>query len=352
MLYRVFTPRMSCIAFVVIVDFFLLIGLCLLYTNEPPFFLDNRAVALLIWTHPFGHYAELPDCLALYQVARCTLSDDRRTFQQADAVIIHHRDIVTGTPLPTEPRPHAQKWIWMNHESPTHTYSLRSFEGLFNLTLTYRRDSHIFIPYGYLVTRKHTRNGVLSRSTHPLHVPSPSHILRPRFLAWVVSHWSESQERVAFYYQLRQYLHVDVFGNAGQPLTNGTVVDLVSQYQFYLALENSQHTDYITEKVWNAVLAGAIPVVLGPSRKNYENFLPPEAFIHVDDFHTVRDLARYLLKLRGNPELLRRHLDWRGDYSLHQPTFWAEHYCMACKAVRRTIGRTDVVTDLADWFLS
>ncbi|KAI4815354.1 hypothetical protein KUCAC02_005503 [Chaenocephalus aceratus] len=95
--------------------------------------------------------------------------------------------------------------------------------------------------------------------------------------------------------------------------SGGSVVRLVSRYQFYLALENSQHTDYITEKLWNAVRAGAVPVVLGPSRQNYERFLPPEAFIHVDDFPTVRGLAR---------------------------------------AVRRTRGRADSVQDLTRWFHS
>lgn len=359
-LYRLFIPRRTCFfACVAIVDFLLFLGVCLLYlenplTLEPPVSEDNSPVTLLVWTHPFGDSCKLPDCLELHQVGGCTVSDDRRAYQQADAVVIHHREVATGTDLPTEPRPRAQKWIWMNHESPTHTPSLWRFEGVFNLTMTYRTDSHIFMPYGYLVHREHRTKGLHNSSAHLLHVPSPSHLFRPRLLAWVVSHWSESHARVAFYYQLRQYLQVDVFGGAGQPLpkNSSSTVQLVRQYQFYLALENSQHTDYITEKLWNSVLAGAIPVVLGPSRKNYERFLPPEAFIHVDDFPTVSELAQYLLMLRRNPALLRRHLDWRGGYSVHQPSFWAEHYCMACRAVRRTRGRNGVVKDLAHWFNS
>lgn len=358
MLYRLFIPRRTCFFTCVATVYFLLfLGFCLPYLQNPltlgPYVSKGKsAVTLLIWTHPFGHYCELPDCLALYQISGCTVSDDRRAYQQADAVIFHHRDVATGTDLPTEPRPLAQKWIWMNYESPSYTPILWRFEGVFNLTMTYRTDSHIFLPYGYLVPLKH--RGVQNSFAHPLRVPSPSHLLRPRLLAWVISNWSESHARVAFYYQLRRYLQVDVFGRVGRPLPKerGSVVRLVRQYQFYLALENSLHTDYITEKLWNSVLAGAIPVVLGPSRKNYERFLPPEAFIHVDDFPTVRELAQYLVTLRRNPALIRRHLDWRRSYSVYQPTFWAEHYCTACRAVKRNRGKTDVVKNLARWFRS
>nr|XP_046245827.1 alpha-(1,3)-fucosyltransferase 4-like [Scatophagus argus] len=345
--------------YVATVGFLVFMGVFLLYLVDP--LTSNSegssAVTLLIWTLPFGRYRSLPDCHALYQVDGCTLTYDGRAYPEADAVIIHHREVATGTAdLPTEPRPRAQKWIWMNYESPTHTPRLWRFEGVFNITMSYRMDSDIFLPYGYLVPREHTNKRLQSSFARPLRAPSRSHLLRPRLLAWVISNWSESQARVAFYHQLRRYLQVDVFGRAGRPLPedsdSGSLVRLVERYQFYLALENSQHTDYITEKLWNAVLAGAVPVVLGPSRQNYERFLPPEAFIHVDDFPTVRGLARYLVMLRRNPAQLRRHLDWRGSYSVHRPTFWDEHYCTACRAVRRTRGRTDVVKDLEHWFNS
>ncbi|KAM7413037.1 hypothetical protein PAMA_020425 [Pampus argenteus] len=344
--------------------FLLILGVCLFYLPDPftlePFFSiseENRAVTLLIWTHPFGRYRKLPDCFALYQIGGCTLTDDPGAYPQAEAVIIHHRDIVTGTAkLPPEPRPRAQKWIWMNYESPAHTRGLWRFEGLFNLTMSYRTDSDIFLPYGYLIPRVPTAEGSPDRNVQPLRGPSRSDRPRPRLVAWVVSNWSESHARVAFYYQLRRYVQVDVFGRAGRPLPEdsgkASVVRLVRRYQFYLALENSKHTDYITEKLWNAVLAGAVPVVLGPSRRNYERFLPPEAFIHVDDFPTVRGLARYLMMLRRDPARLRRHLDWRRSYSMYQPVFWAEHYCTACRAVRRTRGRTDVVRHMTRWFQS
>ncbi|KAM9319086.1 alpha-(1,3)-fucosyltransferase 4-like [Pholidichthys leucotaenia] len=341
------------------VTFLLILGVCFLYlpdpsAPEPPASAEEDSpVTLLIWTHPFGEYGELPDCWERYQVSGCTITDDVRAYPSAEAVLIHHREIATGADgLPPEPRPRAQKWIWMNFESPTHTRMLWSMEGVFNFTMSYRTDSDIFLPYGYLVPRARTADAPRSRFAHALHRRSSAP--RSRLVAWVISNWSQSQARVTFYYQLRRYVRIDVFGRAGRPLPRGSVsvVGQVTRYLFYLALENSQHTDYITEKLWNAVRGGAIPVVLGPSRQNYERFLPPEAFIHVNDFPTVEELARYLLMLRRNPDRLRRHLNWRGSYSLYQPSFWDEHYCTACRAVRRTRGGTDVVRNLERWFTS
>ncbi|KAM9853813.1 alpha-(1,3)-fucosyltransferase 4-like [Aulostomus maculatus] len=339
----------------------LLLGVSLLHqlniSLEPPtsFTEINHAVTLLIWTHPFGRHQKLPDCLTLFQIDGCTLTDDDRAYPQADAVVIHHREIASGAAdLPPEPRPSAQKWIWMNYESPSHTPGLWRLEGVFNLTMSYRMDSDIFLPYGYLVPP--AIDGVRRHNAQPLQVPSRTHLHRPRLVAWVVSNWSKSQARVAFYSELCKFIPVDVYGRAGRnvPQDDGrsSVVRLLGRYQFYLALENSQHTDYITEKLWNAVLAGAVPVVLGPSRRNYERFLPPEAFIHVDDFPTVRDLARYMLMLRHSPAQLMRHLDWRGSYCIQRPAFWAEHYCTACRAVKRIRDRTTEVHDLSGWFQS
>lgn len=350
------------------VGFLLFLAVCLLYLPDSvsQSFAStaekSSEVTLLIWTHPFSRYRRLPDCQALYQVSGCTLTDDWRAYPQADAVIIHHREIATNvSELPPEPRPRLQKWIWMNFESPTHSRGLWRFEGVFNLTMTYRTDSDIFVPYGYLIPLRHAPQGPKHHRRHhhlpgqALRAPSRPH-LRPRLVVWVISNWSESHARVLLYHQLSHYVQVDVFGRAGRPIPgdsgSDSLVRLVSKYQFYLALENSLHTDYITEKLWNAVLAGAVPVVLGPSRDNYERFLPPEAFIHVDDFATVRELAQYLLLLRRSPARLQRHLDWRRSYRVHQPSFWAEHYCTACVAVRNAKGRTDVVTDIENWFQS
>ncbi|CAN9511445.1 unnamed protein product [Ophioblennius macclurei] len=274
-------------------------------------------------------------------------------YKQADAVLMRHRDVITEevAPLPPEPRPPGQKWIWFNVESPTNVPRLWEYEGIYNLTLTYREDSDIFLPFGYLIPNVLLDKVPRAPFAYPLDFSSDP---RPGFVSWVVSHWTLDLERVSFYKLLKDHIKIDIYGHVGKPIPTGrdSVVEMIKMYRFYLAMENAQHTGYITEKLWNAVRGGAIPVVLGPSRKNYERFLPPEAFIHIDDFPTVQDLAQYLLMVKDSPSLIQMHLSWRKHYSVYMTSMWGEFFCTACRAVRLRKGKTDIVNNLTDWFFS
>ncbi|XP_029944250.1 alpha-(1,3)-fucosyltransferase 4-like [Salarias fasciatus] len=312
---------------------------------------DSAETLLLVWRYREGSPR---DCWRSFQISGCTVTGDRSMYNKADAVLMRHRDVITDeeAPLPPEPRPPAQKWIWFNVESPTNVPRPWKYEGIYNLTLTYREDSDIFVPLGYLIPKALLHKVPRASFAYPL---SSSWNPRPGFVAWVVSHWENRLERVHFYELLKDYIKIDLFGRAGTftlPPGRDSVVQMIRQYRFYLAFENAQHTDYITEKLWNAVQGGAIPVVLGPSRKNYERFLPPEAFIHVDDFPTVQELAQYLLKVKDSPSLIQMHLSWREDHSVYMTSLWGEFYCTACKAVRMRKGRINVVRNLTAWFFS
>lgn len=347
---------------------------------DPP-----RPVSVLLWWEPFGgrHISTRPspDCRLRFNISGCRLLTDRAAYGEAQAVLFHHRDLVKGPPdwpppwgvqvRPAEeqqvlvlddeeepvaaaaealaargPRPPGQRWVWMNFESPSHSPGLRSLESnLFNWTLSYRADSDIFVPYGYLYPR-----------THPSEEPPglvPPLARKQRLVAWVVSNWDESQARVRYYRQLSQHVPVDLFGKGGpgQPLPEVGLLHTVARYKFYLAFENSQHLDYITEKLWrNAFLAGAVPVVLGPDRANYERFVPRRAFIHVDDFPDASSLAAHLLFLDRNPVVYRRYFSWRRSYAVHVTSFWDEPWCRACQAVQRAGDQPKSVPNLAGWF--
>lgn len=58
-------------------------------------------------------------------------------------------------------RMHHQLWIFHMMEAPVHTWiNLKPFEGLFNWTMTYRRDSDVYIPYGRLLPRKKEKTAI------------------------------------------------------------------------------------------------------------------------------------------------------------------------------------------------
>lgn len=115
--------------------------------------------------------------------ANCHLTANRSVYPQADVVIIHHREVSSSpsSQLPPQPRPPGQRWVWFNMESPSHCSGLPGLDGYFNLTMSYRSDSDIFMPYGWLEPwpEPPVQTQVnLSANTD--------------LVAWVVSNWNPS----------------------------------------------------------------------------------------------------------------------------------------------------------------
>ncbi|XP_007945254.1 alpha-(1,3)-fucosyltransferase 7 [Orycteropus afer afer] len=302
-------------------------------TQEP-----QPTLTILIWHWPFTDWPpDLPgNTCARFGAPRCRLSTNRSLLASADAVVFHHRELqVRRVHLPLDRRPRGQPWVWASMESPSHTRGLGRFRGIFNWVLSYRRDSDIFVPYGRLEPR-----------TGPLPPLPPA---KRGVAAWVVSNFQERQRRVQLYRQLAPHLRVDVFGRAsGRPLCANCLLSTVARYRFYLAFENSQHRDYITEKFWrNALVAGAVPVVLGPPRANYEAFVPPDAFVHVDDFGSARELARFLAGM--NESRYQRFFAWRHRLRVRLLSDWQERFCHICSCYPH-LPRGQVYEDLEGWF--
>ncbi|NXP08901.1 FUT6 fucosyltransferase, partial [Thinocorus orbignyianus] len=306
-------------------------------TSVPP--KGERRLTILLWKWPFGQHFNFLNCSKLYRTSDCHFTANHSWSQKADAVIMHHRDVCRDRErLAQLPRLPSQRWIWFNLESPSHSPNLGAMDNLFNLTMSYRRDSDIFTPYGELQ--------VLSQP-QPLSIPS-----KTKLVAWVVSNWRAGSHRVKYYQELKKHIAVDVYGQHHLPLPQDKLLPTVSQYSFYLAFENSRHEDYITEKLWrNALCSGTVPVVLGPPRENYERFLPPESFIHVDDFASAGDLARFLRELSEDTERYQRYFQWRRWLKPVSGVGWGRHLCRACHFLQTTEDRYRVVPDLSEWFV-
>ena len=70
---------------------------------------------------------------------------------------------------------------------------------------------------------------------------------------------------------------------------------LDTDYKFYLAFENSNCVDYITEKFFvNGLKHNILPIVMGASKEAYERSAPFNSFLHVDDFTGPAHLAQFL----------------------------------------------------------
>jgi hypothetical protein len=87
---------------------------------------------------------------------------------------------------------------------------------------------------------------------------------------------------------------------------------LISRYAFYLAFENATERDYVSEKIYDAFVAGTVPVYLGAP--NVEDFLPaPKCAIFARDFASAEELAHHLLELRANRRRYDEYLQWRHE---------------------------------------
>ncbi|XP_023687234.1 alpha-(1,3)-fucosyltransferase 7 [Paramormyrops kingsleyae] len=301
-------------------------------------------ISILIWYWPFGRSYSLAGdiCWDMYRIPGCHLHDNHLLFSHSDIVVFHHHELKTHQlhlPLHLH-RPANQKWLWLSLESPASNGNLASYNGLFNWTMSYRRDADIFIPYGELVSKMHAKDDEINAF----------HENKSSLACWVISNYNPQQARVKVIQKLMKIINLDLYGYSfKRPLPHEKLLPTISQCHFYLAFENAQYKDYITEKLWrNSFQAGAVPVVLGPPRENYEAMVPHDSFIHVNDFKTVEELAEYLNQTTANPIRYRSYFKWHRNHTVKLYTDWRERLCKIC-TVYHKLPPKKIYQDLQGW---
>jgi len=119
-------------------------------------------------------------------------------------------------------------------------------------------------------------------------------------------------DREGLVQDLMTRMRVDSFrclNNVAEPVNLSNKTALLEKYLFYFAFENSNEDDYITEKVFDGLRAGTLPVYYGAL--NIHEFVPQNSIIHVADFETRKDLADYLIRLSEDKELYESYHKWR-----------------------------------------
>ena len=88
---------------------------------------------------------------------------------------------------------------------------------------------------------------------------------------------------------------------------------MLSDYKFNLAYENSIEEDYVTEKFFDPLEVGCVPVY--PGAPNIDDYAPGDhCYINAADFNGPKELAEYLLALNEDEEAYNAYHAWR-----HQP---------------------------------
>lgn len=174
-------------------------------------------------------------------VNACSLTDSRRHSSSADAILFRQ-----DPRFPIFRRPPGQIWILYLLEAPYFTPDLRKFKGQFNWTATYRRDSDIVAPY-----EKFVKYNAQPLKYHT--IPHRNYAEgKTKKVAWFVSNCHATNQRLEYAKQLSKYIQVDIYGKCGDkkcPRGKDSCSEMLNKdYKFYLAFENSNCRDYITEK--------------------------------------------------------------------------------------------------------
>lgn len=203
------------------------------------------------------------------------------------------------------PKPAGQLWVAWSMESAVMYPVLDDpwFLRPFDLTMTYRLDSDVPVPY--------FEPGLLAALAEP---PSPKPERSPAVL--FMSNAGERSGRTEYARELMRHLAVDSYGrclnNRILPEDRGrdTLRRVIRDYRFTLAFENSIDRDYVTEKFFAPLAAGSVPVYLGAP--NVSDFAPGEhCHLDVRDFAGPRELADHLNALAADEAAYSEMLAWK-----------------------------------------
>ncbi|XP_050948199.1 alpha-(1,3)-fucosyltransferase 7 isoform X2 [Labeo rohita] len=293
------------------------------HLNDSNASLPNN-ITILFWHWPYGIPCSLAGdvCMRDYGISGCVLVDNRALYESADLVVFHHFELMHNKEhLPVHlHRPTKQRWVWLSLEAPQNNGNLSPYNNLFNLTMSYHPNADITVPYGKLLQRRKRGFDIVTPKNKSYEA------------CWVVSNYQNWHKRSVVFQELNKNLNVQLYGlSAKKPLPKEALLPTISRCYFYLAFENTVSPHYITEKMWrNAFQAGSIPVVLGPPRRHYEAVVPPNSFIHVDDFTSIKALAEYLRGLIKDPVRYNAYFTWRQNYTVKLYTDWRERLCNIC----------------------
>lgn len=134
---------------------------------------------------------------------------------------------------------------------------------------------------------------------------------RNKFCSFVASNNAEADGmRKKVFEELSKYKKVDAGGkylnNIGKPDGVEDKQKFQEQYRFSLAIENSSHPGYCTEKIVQAFAAGTIPIYWGDSRIG--EYFNEKAFINCNKYEQIEDTIEEVIRIDSDEESYIRML--------------------------------------------
>ena len=281
---------------------------------------------------------------------RCRITCDKRLFYASDAVIFHVQADDLFTSLNESlamPRPHNQRWVMFNHESPQNTPSLpmNKLNGLINWTVTYMKESDV--RYAYYDIKPGVFHGGFD--------PKRDYRAGRKGMAAILVSNCRPQGRMRWVLELKKYIDVQIYGNCGDHTCSKTnkskCMSKLQKHKFYLSLENSYCQGYVTEKLYaNAFDNEIVPVVLSYVNFSDPSVIPPGSVINALDFPSVKELAKHMMKVGSDSDLYNEYFKWHSKYTtVRHSSKW--RWCELCRKLA-TNRSSKVHRDLMSWYSS
>ena len=227
---------------------------------------------------------------------------ERAADMAAAQAVVFHLPQVRG--IEHAPKPPGQVWIGVSAECDVYYPHQRDPAVLDRLDVvaSYHRDSDFPINY--------TSPGRLPELLRPAPPKDDAHLVCA-FISNAASR-SEREARVLaleaelplHHYGLWRTTHrIDDRGRASK-------LAVLARYRFNLAYENCIDRDYVTEKWFDCLLAGCVPVYLGAP--NIADFAPaPDSYVDASAFADARALAAHLRALAADPARYAACFAWK-----------------------------------------
>jgi alpha-1,3-fucosyltransferase len=289
-----------------------------------------------------------------------------------DAVMIHGAEFqlldYTLEYMENWRKPH-QRFVYFMLEPPTFfdsNYYDSRYNNFWNYTVTYRRDSDIFHPYGLILPKNDVHDNLTSlwpvrynetwflRETLPQKNSNFLNLAkRPHKIAWVVSRCNSSSLREAYVSELKNYYPVHIMGKCGSPdcenVTDDECWGMISQkHKYYLSFENSFANDYVTEKFFRRMNSSLLPIVLGQA--NYSQVAPPHSHINVLDFDSPKSLAKYLRQLDRNDSAYLSYFWWKDIYHVEFKSLREQVFCKLCELLQDNTTTSSTYANFDKWW--
>ncbi len=101
--------------------------------------------------------------------------------------------------------------------------------------------------------------------------------------------------------------------------------EVLRNYKFVFCFENAVFPGYVTEKIFDCLVSGSIPVYFGAP--DIENFVPKDCFVNFADFKSIAELDAYLRSMDKNTyNSFRSNIKSYLGSDKYNETFSQEHY--------------------------